>query len=112
MPSIWQNESPNWSLAMSLRPGSCFQPVSLTSGGALRVAPQRGQLNSARSISAAHQGQVVWRAAGAGLTSSGCAGTAAGGGTVGADGTGAAAGASGCFTCAPHDRQKFALSSI
>src|SRR5579862_3306439 len=85
-PSIWQNESPNWSLAISLRPGSCFQPVSLTSGGASSVAPQRGQLNSVRSIEAAHQGQVVWRAAGAGGTSRGCARTARGGGAGGSDG--------------------------
>src|SRR5579872_6117118 len=112
MPSIWQKESPNWSLAISLRPGSCFQPVSLTSVGTLSVAPQRGQLNSVRSIAAAHQGQVVWRAAGAGGTSTGCARTEAGGGAGGVVGIAGAAGGPGCFTGPPHDRQKFAVSSI
>jgi hypothetical protein len=99
---------------MSLRPGSCFQPVSLTSGGALSVAPQRGQLNWAASITAAHHGQVVCRPDGVGgaITASARAGAggAGGGGATGGDGTGMAAGASGCFTCAPHETQKFASS--
>src|SRR5580704_11788492 len=78
-PSIWQNESPNWSLAMSLRPGSSAQPDSLRTAGALTVAPQRGQLNTASAISAPHQGHVVGAAAdvvggGSGARGGGCTG--------------------------------------
>src|SRR3984957_21140091 len=58
-PSIWQKESPNWSLAISLRPGNSPQPDSLRICGARTVAPQRGQLKIAEEISAPHQGQVL-----------------------------------------------------
>src|SRR5579871_74288 len=115
-PSIWQKESPNCSLAMSLRPGSCFQPVSLTSTGPLKIAPQRGQLSCFASTSVAHHGQVVRCPAGAGVRFSAPVGATratggTGGGGAGAGGGTACDGAPGRFTRAPHPPQKFAVSS-
>jgi len=50
---------------MSFLPGSSVQPDALSTGGALSVAPQRGQLKRDASISAAHHGQVAATPAGA-----------------------------------------------
>src|SRR5215469_6784873 len=98
---------------MSLRPGNCFQPVSLISAGALSVAPQRGQLNSFASVTVPHQGHVVREPAGIAAFASADDGDgdSTGGGWTGKDSTGAGSCiASGRFTRAPQDPQKFAKS--
>lgn len=96
---------------MSLRPGNSPQPDSLRMGGALSVAPQRGQLSSDASISAAHQGQVVstpaGTEAGSGARGGGCTGLEY---STGAAGSGGGGTAGARWTAPPHEVQKLAVS--
>src|SRR5258706_4355710 len=85
-PSIWQNEFPIRSFAMSLRPGNWIQPEFATSPGVLSVAPHCGQLDCVASAMAPHQEHFEARAGGAGCTpgDAGCKGGGAGYGGGGA----------------------------
>src|SRR5438105_2684520 len=59
VPSIWQNECPNWSLAMSLIGGSSVQPDLLTAKRTSSGDPHEAQLFWLTSEDARpHQGQV------------------------------------------------------
>jgi len=102
---------------MSLRPGSFFQPDSVSTSRARNVAPQRGQLTGELSVIAPHHWQVTLFPEGGGRTEDGTAMT--GGGACGADATGACTGGGACqgaggssarLTCDPQDPQKFAVS--
>src|SRR5207237_9007291 len=61
VPSIWQKEFPNWSFAMSLRPGSSVQPEFVTIDSTSIEAPQAGQLKRVPSVTSPHQGHVCVR---------------------------------------------------
>ena len=58
LPSSWQYDRPNCSLAMSLRPGSCTQPDSVTSAARSTSAPQLGQERSAALTAPPHHAQA------------------------------------------------------
>src|SRR5581483_5623732 len=98
MPSIWQKELPNCSLAMSFRPGNSPHSARAGPREGLVVAPQRGQLAWEGSIGAPHQAHFA--------VVEECGGAAAGGVE--------AAGAAGWgrLTAAPQPPQKFAPSGI
>jgi hypothetical protein len=48
-PSIWQNDRPNWILAMSRIAGSSVQPERVTAARTSSGAPHAGQLLAAAS---------------------------------------------------------------
>src|SRR5450759_527886 len=73
-PSIWQEELPICSLAMSLRAGNLVQPLSAAAAGSFRVAPQLGQADWEASASAPHQSQRPPAATAAGREGGGCRG--------------------------------------
>src|SRR6266849_3179174 len=56
-PSIWQEELPKCSLAMSLRPGSSTHCDDVTAVLTPRVAPHAGQLSRLPSTTARHHEQ-------------------------------------------------------
>src|SRR4029077_8798690 len=108
LPSIWQKESPNCSLAMSFRPGSFSQPEAVEIGGASTVAPQREQLSWPPSMDAPHHGQIKWRRSPA----CGWIDGAAESKSCRSPTCGWTGGAAARFTWEPHDPQKFAVSEI
>src|SRR5271165_242865 len=103
-PSIWQNEFPNCSFAMSLRPGNCTQPDRVDMPRIFNVAPQRGQLCCVASTGAAHHSHFDAACADAGGTTTG-----AGAGATTCAGGGASSGAARLAEL-PHATQKLADS--